>query len=412
MRQRISAIIIDTDKEKHDYSLVKSSKFNEFCEDSFDIVVLKDTKNISKILKEQQGYDCIITIGNEDIWGELSYMPYEVRKKWNHIEEFDRDVIANTIITTFLGNIGRERGPEEKLFSIFTCTFNTKKEDFLRLYNSLVAQEYTNWNWWVLDDSIYNNKIEDYINKLQDYRIHLIKNISHHGNIGYNKHLIASICDGDYLVEVDHDDELTADCLKELNRAFNEYPDTDFVYSDCCEILNNKVIVYNDGNDTWGYGEGLNLERNVNGKNIKISATPLITPYSIRTIHTQPNHVRCWKSSFYKMIGGHNYDLSVLDDMDILIRTFLNGKITKIEKVLYLQYEGEGERGVSSESAQSKRFAEIQRSAILLKEKYDKDIHERIINLGYHDDPWIDEYGYSDIWKEHEVNNIMCNILK
>ena len=125
----------------------------------------------------------------------------------------------------------------------------------------------------------------------------------------------------------------------------------------------------------------------------------------------QPNHVRCWKTDFYHKIGGHVQELSVLDDMELLVRTFLYGKMTKIEKVLYIQHEGEGERGVNSSTAQSTRFAEIQRTDQYLKWKYDMDIHNRILELGYEDTAWNEEFQTSVLWREHEVTNIMNHII-
>ena len=50
---------------------------------------------------------------------------------------------------------------------------------------------------------------------------------------------------GDVLVEVDHDDELTPDCVAELAAAFAG-PRVDFAYSTCCEIK---------GRTPWGYSE-------------------------------------------------------------------------------------------------------------------------------------------------------------
>ena len=49
-----------------------------------------------------------------------------------------------------------------------------------------------------------------------------------------------------------------------------------------------------------------------------MSVSPEINPFSIRTIFAQPNHVRCWKKSFYHKIDGHNVSFGVLDDMEIL----------------------------------------------------------------------------------------------
>jgi hypothetical protein len=48
---------------------------------------------------------------------------------------------------------------------------------------------------------------------------------------------------------------------------------------------------------------------------------------------------------------------------------------------------------------------------MLLKELYDKPIHDRIIELGYEDDPWNDLRGYSEIWKQHTPGQNMMNNL-
>lgn len=105
-------------------------------------------------------------------------------------------------------------------------------------------------------------------------------------------------------------------------------------------------------------------------------------------------------------------DLSVLDDMEIIIRTFLYGKMTKIDKALYYQYEGEGERGVNKDNTQSKRFGEIQRTVWYIKDVYDKKIHERILELGFEDPAWNEQLGHSQLWKPHTPNeNVMNNLL-
>jgi hypothetical protein len=220
------------------------------------------------------------------------------------------------------------------------------------------------------------------------------------------------MCDGDFLCEVDHDDELTADCFETLKAAYEKYPDSYFLYSCALELVmpSRIPIIYGDG---WGWGEGLTKTDTVNGEKFTFSESPAVNPYSIRTIYAQPNHIRCWKREFYHKIGGNNPKMSVLDDQEILIRTFLNGKMTKVDKALYIQYEGEGGRGVNKDNTQSVRFAEIQRTTMLLKNKYDKAIHKRIISLGFKDDPWDPKGEYSVLWKQHKRGqNIMSHLYK
>ena len=89
-----------------------------------------------------------------------------------------------------------------EIFSIITPTYNTTTEEITRLYQSLVKQTYTDWDWWVLDDPT-NDTVIKTLESLNDSRIYIfknifiwrnysmwgvfIKNISHKGNIGFNK---------------------------------------------------------------------------------------------------------------------------------------------------------------------------------------------------------------------------------
>ena len=84
--------------------------------------------------------------------------------------------------------------------------------------------------------------------------------------------------------------------------------------------------------------------------------------------------------------------------MDLLLRTFLNTRLCKIDKVLYIQHEGSSNdnKGRGS-TTQGNRFDEILRVGVLLRWKYDKEIHERILDLGFEDEIWNEEKGYSEI---------------
>jgi sRNA-binding carbon storage regulator CsrA len=178
-----------------------------------------------------------------------------------------------------------------------------------------------------------------------------------------------------------------------LKKAFNTYSDCDFVYSYAYEEIGGHSIWYGDN---FALGLGKYEEHDILGEKIVIPITADVNALSIRHIVGAPNHVRCWKKEFYHKIGGHNKELSVLDDLDILIRTFLNGKMCKIPKVLYIQHEGE-DRGsrVHGDTTQSKRFNEILRLGCVLKDKYDEEIHNRLLELGVEDPYWtVFENGY------------------
>ena len=412
MRNKIAAIIIDPYYYMHEYLDIQTTNHNDSCEKFFELKILGNDKNIIENIYEFNHIDSIITIGNLSDYKEMTKLPFEYRMKWCHFDEFDANKITRTIISTLTYNLTRTNKPNK--FSIFTCTYNTGEKRLKRLYNSIKNQTYKEWNWFIIDDSPNDETIE-LINSLKDPRITVIKNVTNHGNIGFNKHTIAMMCDGDYLVEVDHDDELTNDCLFHLNEAFKKYSDAEFAYSLCVEYSvsekGKEPIIYGEG---WGWGEGRYKRELINNKFVYFSETPNINPYTIRTIYCQPNHIRCWKKDFYHKIGGHSTELSVLDDMELLIRTFLNTKMIKIDKVLYFQYQDAGIRGSKEcNNTQSTRYSEIQRTVWLLKDHYDLAIHNRIEELGFYDEPWNNETNSSVLWQNHEPNqNIMNYIYK
>lgn len=410
MRNKISAIIIDPEYYKHEYLNLKSSDNDEYSEKYFELKILDSDKNILEKIYEFNYIDAIITIGNLNDYTEMSNLSFEYRMKWCHYDEFNAELISMSIVRTMAHNLTRDDKPTK--FSFFTCTYNTGEFRLKRLYNSIKNQTYKEWNWFIIDDSPNDDTI-NLINSLKDPRITVIKNVTRHGNIGFNKHTIAMMCDGDYLLEVDHDDELTIDCLHQIKSAFDKYPDAEFAYSLCVEYSVNgdtkTPIIYGEG---WGWGEGKFKSEKINDEYVYFSASPNINGYSIRTIYCQPNHIRCWKKDFYHKIGGHNTELSVLDDMDILIRTFLNTKMIKIDKVLYFQYQDAGERGSKEcNNTQSTRFAEIQRTVWILKNHYDEAIHNRILELGYKDDSWDNIKKTSILWKKHKPDRDIINYI-
>lgn len=395
MRNKLSAIIFDIEKEKHDYKKIKTCFYGK--EEPIDVKVIDSTNvtlgNLLLILYEHRGYDAIITIGNNPFIEILNTLPFYFRKKWWHFELFDADAITNSIVATFETNIGR-KDDNFPLFSIFTCAYKTTKEQALRLYNSLLKQTYNEWDWWIIDDTPY--PYESYFIKIKDPRIHIIRNVTIHGNIGFNKHVIGMACDGDYFVEVDHDDELSCDCLEYLKKAFDTYPDIGFAYSYAREECGGETIFYGD---YFALGLGKTEECDFEGQKMQIPISSDVNCLSIRHIVGLPNHVRCWKAETYHELCGHNIDISVLDDQELLTRTLLKYKSCKIPKILYIQHEGERseDNARGGTSTQTVRFDEIRRLGPILKEKYDKQIHDRFIEMGLKDPYWMDE-GYSNIF--------------
>lgn len=224
------------------------------------------------------------------------------------------------------------------LISVFTSTFNTPGEIIRRTYASLQSQNYTNWEWVVMDDSTEGETF-NILQMLQteDPRIKLYSMYPQSGgNIGEAKYRAAMMCSGELIVELDHDDELTRDALEQIHIAALANKDAGFFYSDCAEIDENRnSLTYGE---TYCNGYGTYYETEYDGKVYLTGKTPEVNKFTIRHIAGVANHVRAWNRKFYMLIGGHNRTVSIADDYELVVRTFLNTRMVHIPKMLYFQH--------------------------------------------------------------------------
>lgn len=304
--------------------------------------------------------------------------------------------LANDIMTHV---ISKNCSNVRPAFSIFTPSYKTEYKIF-RVYESLKCQTFPDWEWVILDDSPDDTtwEIIQYIAKndsrVKAYKIFPITG----GNVGLAKNRVSSLCEGKWLVELDHDDVLTRDCLQECYAASQKFPDAGFMYSDVCEVYENGDMKYydtnwsgnwyarEDNNFDFGYAGHTWVEND--GKQYLTHHYPDINPLTIRFNISMPNHVRVWKRDLYNKIGGHNKGLPVADDFELIIRTFLNTRIVHIKKMLYVQYNNRN-------STVDNNSIDINKRARLIRDHYDLEIHNRITELGFKDWNWDDSLGHS-----------------
>lgn len=209
--------------------------------------------------------------------------------------------------------------------SVFTPTHNPKW--LTEAYNSLRKQTYNNWEWIILPNGKKRLDIPIFINN--DSRVKVLQHTSQEG-IGLLKFMCCQEAIGDLLLELDHDDWLTIDCLQKVVEA-RKQTGADFIYSDCINIkLDDEEEVY-DRHWGWEYRifEDGNKRRLAN-KHFDLTAR------SLYKIGSSPNHVRVWSSKSYQAVGGHNGQLKIGDDHDLICRTYLAGyKFHYIPEVLY-----------------------------------------------------------------------------
>jgi len=163
------------------------------------------------------------------------------------------------------------------------------------------------------------------------YRIvHLPKNLEQ--NVGALKAALCEIATGDYLLELDSDDEFLPPTLIELVKAIDRVKvdcgdPLDFIFSDALRVTDKDTDYLFGAHCGWKAKEYFGH---------KYNPTPPMNAANLYTILHAPDHFRCWRREFYNQIGGYSTDYPICDDMDLLQRTYLAGaNILHIDLVLY-----------------------------------------------------------------------------
>ena len=221
------------------------------------------------------------------------------------------------------------------------------------------------------------------------------------GIIGEVKRRCCGLARGSILAELDHDDELTANCLSDVVEAFNAYPEAGFAYTDCAEIFENGLN--GTYGDNYAFGFGSYRPQVYRDHVYAVSNYPEVNAKTARHIVGMPNHIRAWRTSAYHAAGGHNPEVHVADDYELCIRTFLSTRMVHIQRFGYIQYLGDG-----GENTQRRRNREIQRLVASFAWRYEDQIHRRFLELG------VDDYIHTgtglDWGREPSGSNISATI--
>ena len=333
----------------------------------------------------------LVSFGKSEDFPNLLGAPWEVRKRWLNFDSTDNlDEVGVKAFQCYLYN-ATEKRDSVPLVTVFTPAYKTG-EKVMRPYDSLRNQTHSNWEWVIVDDSDDDGETFKMLSGLadRDPRVRLYKEHRHSGCIGRLKKTACLLGMGEYLVELDHDDELTPDALELVVRAYQEHPECGFVYTDFAECFEDgSPVAYGKNRELeppftdWGHGYGSYRDEVHGGQTYYVANSPNINPKTIRHIVAAPNHIRSWRKSTYLEIGGHGNTIHVADDYEIMVRTFLATRMCRVPRMCYVQYRNFGVGNTHRE-----RNQEIQRLVRYFSQLYDQRIHERFLELGVDDFVW------------------------
>lgn len=193
---------------------------------------------------------------------------------------------------------------------------------------SLLAQTYEDWEWIVV-----LNQGARWRPPVEDPRLRVVIKDDLTGVGGAKRHA-CSLALGEFLVELDHDDELRSDALQLIVEAFDARPEVGFVFSDFAQINEDgsRDDTRFDERNGWVYREAT-----VDGRSVLRCDSLEASPHNVSFIWFAPNHVRAFRRSIYELTGGYDATRDVLDDQDLMCRMYQLTEFHRVEECLYLQ---------------------------------------------------------------------------
>ncbi len=194
------------------------------------------------------------------------------------------------------------------LMSIIIPVFNVEKKWLEKAIISVENQWYENWEISIADDASTNIETISFLKSLDNPKIK-IKYLKENGNISNASNEALKAVNGQYIVLMDHDDELTPDALYEIVKSIN-VDGAEFIYSD---------------------EDKLEMDGSFCDPNFKPDYAPdtfLSTNYL--------SHLGAIKKTLVDKVGGFSIGLEGAQDYDLYLKVLeYTTKISHIQKVLY-----------------------------------------------------------------------------
>jgi O-antigen biosynthesis protein len=334
-------------------------------------------------------------------------------KKYMNLTSLDLqnvDIFNNLVNKQYILNCSLDREYLRPVFSLFTSTFNSY-EKITRAYNSIKKQTLLNWEWVIIDDSPDDDHFQFLKENLShDCRIRMYRRSENSGSIGNVKNEAVSLCRGKYVLEMDHDDEITPTVLEDATTVFLSNKEVGFLYMDF-------INIYENG-DNFKYGDhickgyGSYYCQKYNGKWVYVYNTPNINNITLSHLVCCPNHPRIWRRDLLLKIGNYCEHLPICDDYEILLRTAINCKMAKIPKLGYVQYMNNSNNNFSLiRNGEINRIGPQYISPIYYKEY---KIAEKMAELGAYEDPVEQETRNNlQLWTRNNGKYVhkYCNLL-
>lgn len=201
--------------------------------------------------------------------------------------------------------------PSQPVVSILMPVYGTDPEWLHRAIDSVSRQIYERWELCAVDDGSPTPEHAEILRKYaaRDPRVK-IEILERNAGISAASNAALGLATGDFVVLLDHDDELKPHALAEVVRALNETPDTDLLFTD-------------------------EDKQEQDGRLVEPTFKPGWCPELLLTMN-YVGHLVCLRSSLVRDIGGFRRGYEGSQDHDLILRATERTKnVIHLPKPLY-----------------------------------------------------------------------------
>lgn len=198
-------------------------------------------------------------------------------------------------------------------FSILIANYNNGKY-FQECYQSLLAQDYPNWEAVILDDCSTDNSVEVMKNIFKDdARFRFYQNEKNEG-VGFTKGKLIELAQGEICGFVDPDDAILPTAIKKATAIFEKEKDVVLTYS---------RLIKSDEN-LQPLAENKSANQIPNGNRYFFNCPIVI------------NHFVCFRRKTYFETEKIDPNLKISEDQDLYLKLYERGKVRFIDDANYL----------------------------------------------------------------------------
>ncbi len=192
--------------------------------------------------------------------------------------------------------------------SIIMPVYNPEPVEFMQALESVLWQVYPYWELCIVDDCSDNREYLNYLKQVKDKRVKMFIREVHTGIADTSTYAINKTC-GDYIAELDQDDELHPDSLFAFVQAL-QFGEIDFFYSD-------KDIISPEGKRYMHFFK------------------PDWSPEYLLSFN-YISHFEIFSRSIISLVGGYRTDYEGSQDYDLILR--VSEKTAKIHHCPMILY--------------------------------------------------------------------------